>query len=576
MRLAGGVLAIAWWAMQSATPQADLVLLNGRVLTVDDRFRVAAALAVREGRFVAIGSNEDVRPHIGAATRVIDGRGRTVVPGLIDTHVHALDVAEAEVAQPFQNLQSIDALQAWIRGARSGQPSTRPARSGQGDEWIWTPRVYPTRLREHRFPTRAELDAAAPDRPVAVDGAYAFVLNSAALRAAGITRDSADPPGGAVVKDAAGEPTGLLRNVGSLLARFRPRSGSVSLDMLEQIHRQYLAAGITSVIERGATLDGYKSYEELRRADRLRVRATVTIRIPRADDAAEVERFIRGLAFRPNSGDDWLKVGPLKIVADGGILIGTSFMRQPYGLSARQLYAVDDPRYRGFLSLTPQQIASAIAIGHRLGWQMVVHVTGDAGVDVVLDAIEAAEKAQPATDRRHTLLHAYFVNPETAARAARLGVLVDTQPAWHYKDADALADGLGRERLTHFIGLRTWREAGVDVAINTDHMFGLDRNEALNPFNPFLTMYSATTRRTEGGRVIGGTEAVSRQEALRMMTSMAARFSFDEKNRGSIETGKLGDFVVLSDHFLTVPAEKLRAIRADLTVVSGRVAFERQ
>jgi predicted amidohydrolase YtcJ len=576
VRLIGGVLAIAWWAMQSATPQADLVLLNGRVLTVDDRFRVAAALAVREGRFVAIGSNEDVRPHIGAATRVIDGRGRTVVPGLIDTHVHALDVAEAEVAQPFQNLQSIDALQAWIRGARSGQPSTRPARSGQGDEWIWTPRVYPTRLREHRFPTRAELDAAAPDRPVAVDGAYAFVLNSAALRAAGITRDSADPPGGAIVKDAAGEPTGLLRNVGSLLARFRPRSGSVSLDMLEQIHRQYLAAGITSVIERGATLDGYKSYEELRRADRLRVRATVTIRIPRADDAAEVERFIRGLAFRPNSGDDWLKVGPLKIVADGGILIGTSFMRQPYGLSARQLYAVDDPRYRGFLSLTPQQIASAIAIGHRLGWQMVVHVTGDAGVDVVLDAIEAAEKAQPATDRRHTLLHAYFVNPETAARAARLGVLVDTQPAWHYKDADALADGLGRERLTHFIGLRTWREAGVDVAINTDHMFGLDRNEALNPFNPFLTMYSATTRRTEGGRVIGGTEAVSRQEALRMMTSMAARFSFDEKNRGSIETGKLGDFVVLSDHFLTVPAEKLRAIRADLTVVSGRVAFERQ
>jgi predicted amidohydrolase YtcJ len=584
VKFVGGVLAIALWAMQGATPPADLVLVNARVLTVDDRFRVAAALAVRDGRFVAVGSNEDVRPYIGSGTQVIDGRGRTVVPGLIDTHVHALDVAEAEVAQPFQNLQSIDALQAWIRSARSGQPSTRPARSGQGDGWIWTPRVYPTRLREHRFPTRQELDAAAPDRPVAVDGAYAFVLNSAALRAAGITRDSADPPGGAIVKDAAGEPTGLLRNVGSLLARFRPRSGTVSLDMLEQIHRQYLAAGITSVIERGATLDGYKSYEELRRADRLRVRATVTIRIPRADDAAEVERFIRGLTFpsapsgaegRGNK-DEWLKVGPLKIVADGGILIGTSFMRQPYGLSARQLYAVDDPRYRGFLSLTPQQIASAIAIGHRLGWQMVVHVTGDAGVDVVLDAFEAAQKEQPAPDRRHTLLHAYFVNPETAARAARLGVLVDTQPAWHYKDADALAEGLGRERLTHFIGLRTWREAGVEVAINTDHMFGLDRNEALNPFNPFLTMYSATTRRTEGGRVVGGNEAVSRQEALRMMTSMAARFSFDEKNRGSVETGKLGDFVVLSDHFLTVSAEKLRAIRADLTVIGGRVAFQRE
>jgi predicted amidohydrolase YtcJ len=558
------------------TGQADLVLVNARILTVDDTFRVAAALAVRDGRFITIGSNEDVRPHIGGATHVIDGRGRTVVPGLIDTHVHALDVAEAEAAQPFQNLQSIDALQAWIRRAVASGPSTRSARSGQGETWIWTPRVYPTRLREHRFPTRQELDAAALDRPVAVDCAYAFVLNGAALRAARITRDSTDPPGGAIVKDAAGEPTGLLRNVGGLLAPFRPLSGTVSLDLLEQIHRQYLATGITSIIERGATLDGYKSYEALRRADRLRVRATVTIRIPRAYDAAAAEQFIRGLTFRPGSGDDWLKVGPLKIVVDGGILIGTSFMREPYGLSARQLYAVDDPRYRGFLSLTPQQIASAIAIGHRLGWQMVAHVTGDAGVDVVLDAIEAAQKEQPAPDRRHTLLHAYFVHPETAARAARLGVLVDTQPAWHYKDADALADGLGRERLTHFIGLRTWREAGVEVAINTDHMFGLDRNEALNPFNPFLTMYSATTRRTEGGQVIGRNEAVSREEALRMMTSMAARFSFDEKNRGSIETGKLGDFVVLSDHLLTVSAEQLRAIRADLTVIGGRVVFQRQ
>jgi predicted amidohydrolase YtcJ len=207
---------------------------------------------------------------------------------------------------------------------------------------------------------------------------------------------------------------------------------------------------------------------------------------------------------------------------------------------------------------------------------MVAHVTGDAGVDVVLDAIEAAQQKHPSSDRRHTLLHAYFVNRETAVRAARLGVLVDTQPAWHYKDAAALADGLGTEHLTPFIGLRTWREAGVDVAINTDHMFGLDRSDALNPFNPFLTIYSAATRRTEEGRVVGASEAVTREEALRMMTSVAARFSFDEKNRGSIEPGKLGDFVVLDDQFLTVPSERLRTLRVDLTVIGGRIVFERR
>jgi predicted amidohydrolase YtcJ len=508
-----------------------------------------------------------VRGHVGSSTRVIDGRGRTVIPGLIDTHVHALDVAAAEAAQPFRNLRSLGELQDWIRNEAQRRTPER---------WIWTPRVFPTRLRERRFPTRQELDLAAPHHPVVVDSAYAFSLNSAALRAAGIARDSADPPGGAIVKDAAGDPTGLLRNAGGLLARFRP-SGSdrVPLETLERVHQQYLGTGITSVIERGASLEGYQAYEALKRADRLHVRATVTIRVPPAGDPASVEQFVRSLPMRFGDGDDWLKAGPLKIVADGGILIGTSFMREPYGLGARQLYAVDDPRYRGFLTLTPAQIASAFAIGHRLGWQMVAHVTGDAGVDVVLDAIEAAQAGSPG-DRRHTLIHAYFVNPATAARAARLGVLVDTQPAWYYKDAGALSDALGRERVAHFIGLETWRRAGVEVAINTDHMFGLDRNEAMNPFNPFLTIYAATTRRTESGRVVNAAESVSRQDALRMMTRAAARFSFDEKHRGSIEPGKLGDFVVLDDHLLTCSAERLRTLRADMTVIGGRVAHERR
>lgn len=553
-------------APQPPLPPADLVLLSGNIVTVDERFSTAAALAVRDGRFVAVGSNDDVRPHIGKTTRVIEGRGRTVVPGIIETHAHALGVAEAEAAQPFRNLTTIQELQGWIRT----ETGRRPKQS-----WIWSPRVYPTRFREHRFPTKAELDAVAPEHPVVVDAAYAFSMNTAGLRAAGITRTTPDPPGGGIVKDASGEPTGLLRNARALLAPFRPPAGKLSLDMLERVHQQYLAAGITSIFERGASVDGFKTYRALKDAGRLRVRTTVTTRIPRPDDPAEVERFIKGLPFTFGEGDEWLKAGPLKITVDGGILIGTAYMREPYGLGARQLYAVDDPRYRGFLTLTPDQIASAIAIGHRHGWQMIAHVTGDAGVDAVLDAYEAAQKSMPSPDRRHTLMHAYFVHPETAARAARMQVPVDTQPAWYYKDADALAKALGPERLAHFVGLNTWRKAGVDVTINTDHMFGLDPDEAMNPFNPFITLYTAITRRTESGQIIGKDEAVSRQEALRMMTSTAARFSFDEKNRGSIETGRLGDFVVLNDHLMTCPEERLRAIRPDVTVIGGRAVFER-
>jgi predicted amidohydrolase YtcJ len=569
-RLAIVVLAAASagsLVQQDAAPPADLVVLDAKILTVDGQFREAQALAVRDGRFVAVGSTAEVRARIGAATRVIDGGGRTVIPGLIDSHVHALGVAATEASQPFQSLRSIGELQDWIRAKAGRVPQ---------DTWIWTPRVFPTRLRERRFPTRQELDEAAPHHPVAVDGAYAFSLNTRALRAAGVTRASADPPGGAIVKDTRGEPTGLLRNVGSMLARFQPSEAAVPpLDVLERVHRQYVATGITSVIERNATVEGYRAYEALQRAGRLSVRATVTLRIPQPADAAQVERFITGLPFRFGSGDDWLKVGPLKIFVDGGILIGTAFMRQPYGAGAHDLYAIDDPAYRGFLTLTPEQIRAAIAMGRRHGWQMVAHVTGDAGVDAVLDAFAAAQAQLPAPDPRHTLIHAYFVHPESAARAARLGVLVDTQPAWYYKDADALATGLGRERLAHFIGLRTLRQAGVEVAINTDHMFGLDRDEALNPFNPFLTIYAATTRRTQSGAIVSGGEAVSREEALRMMTSTAARFSFDEKTRGSIEVGKLADFVVLDTDIMTCPPDRLRAVQPDMTVIGGRVAYER-
>lgn len=560
---AAAVVALASQAIQPA----DLVLVNARILTVDPRFSEARAVAIRGGRFVAVGSEAQVRLHVGDATRVIDGGGRTVIPGLIDTHVHALGVAAAEAIQPFRNLRSVAELQEWVRGEAARRPN---------GSWLWTPRVYPTRLRERRFPRREELDAAAPHHPVAVDGAYALSLNTAALRAAGITRDSADPPGGAIVKDAAGEPTGLLRNVGSLLARFRTDAAAVPHpEVLERVHRQYLATGITSVIERGASVEGFRVYDDLRRAGRLQVRSTVTIRIPRADDAAEVEGFVRGLPWRFGAGDEWLKVGPLKITADGGILIGTAYMREPYGPGARQLYDIEDPAYRGFLTLTPAQITAAVAIAHRHGWQVVAHVTGDAGVDVLLDAFEAAQKEQPSPDRRHTLIHAYFVHPDTATRAARLGVLVDTQPAWYYKDASPLAGALGRGRLERFIGLRTLRQAGVEVAINTDHMFGLDRDDSMNPFNPFLTMYAATTRRTESGEVIGAGERISRQEALRMMTSAAARFSFDERDRGSIEVGKLADLVVLDADLLACPPERLPSIRADLTVIGGRIAFDR-
>ncbi len=278
LAVTGLILAVAGTSGRNASnaqaaPAADVVVINAKVITVDAASRIAQAVAIRDGRFVAVGSSAEVRRLVGDGTRVIDASGRTVIPGLIDSHVHALGVAAAEEAQPFQNLESIAEIKEWIRHAATAVPA--------GD-WIWTPRVFPTRVRERRFPTRAELDAAAPNHPVVVDGAYALMLNSAALRAAAIDGRTPNPPGGAIVKGADGSPTGLLRNVGALLARFRRASEDTppSPDALERVHAAYNRVGITSVGERGANLAGFRVYEALRKAGRLHVRATVTIRIP--------------------------------------------------------------------------------------------------------------------------------------------------------------------------------------------------------------------------------------------------------------------------------------------------------
>ena len=552
---------------RNAAQPADLVVLNAKILTVDERFREAQALAVRDGRFVAVGSTGEVRTHIDGATRVIDGGGRTVIPGLIDSHVHALGVAAAEASQPFPE-PAID----WrAAGLDSGHGT-----AGSAGTWIWTPRVYPPRLRERRFPTRQELDAAAPHHPIAVDGAYAFSLNSMALRAAGVTRASADPPGGAIVKDARGEPTGLLRNVGAMLARFQPgESAAPPLDMLERVHRQaYVRTGITSVIEAGAHRSRGIAHEALQRAGRLNVRATVTFRIPHPEDAAQVERFITGLPFTFGSGDDWLKVGPLKIFVDGGILLGTAFMRDPHGAGAR-LYGDRRPRVSWLPDADAGADRAAIAMGHKHGWQMVAHVTGDAGVDAVLDAFEAAQEQLPSPDSA-ACADSRLLCSSRLGRARRAPGACSSTPSprgttrmrtpWP-RGSDASASHISSD-----CGRRRGRRRRRDQ--HRPHV----RPRSRRGDEPVQSVPDHV-RRDDGERSPARSSPAarrsSREEALRMMTSAAARFSFDEKTRGSIEVGKVADFVVLDTDIMTCPPDRLRAIQPEMTVIGGRVAYER-
>ena len=569
------LLGIVTASAHGQEPAADLVVVNGKILTVDGRFTKAEAMAVRDGVFMAVGSDEEIRSLIGEATRVIDVEGRTVVPGLIESHVHATGVARGDLTAPFIQLGSIAEIQDWVR---------RQAERLPRDTWIQLPRADVTRIREGRIPTPEELDQAAPHHPVVFNWQYAShqiqILNSEAMRIAGIRADTPVPERGKIETAADGRPTGVIMNAGNLIAKFLERpepSESEYLGNLQRLLQTYNQLGITSISERNTNVAGYRAYEKLKQEDRLPMRVNVTIRVQSDGSVEDTERFIRSLPFRFGDGDDRLRVGPLKIAVDGGILYGTAYMREPYGEDSFTLYHITDPQFRGGLQagIKPEHVENIIRTGHRLGWQMCSHVTGDAGVDLVLDAVEAANQDSPITSRRYTLIHAYFPNPETAQRAARLGVLVDTQPAWFYKDGDALAVALGKSRLENFIGVAEWLKAGVKVALNSDHMQGFDPDRSLNPYNPFLAMQTAITRETEHGQVFGPEQRISREQALRMVTIDAAYFSFDESRKGSIEAGKLADFAVLSDDPMTCDAKRIKDIRALTTVVGGRVVYQR-
>lgn len=568
-------LALAGLALGRLHAQqpADLVVLNARIHTLDPAVPAATAVAIRDGVFVAVGSDADIRKHAGPGTRTIDAAGRTVVPGLIESHVHATGASRGEAQQPFKQLHSIGEIKDWVRQRASERPA---------GQWIQLPRVDVTRIKERRMPNRADLDEAAPKHPAVFTWQYANrtvqVLNSAAIAAISLTKDTQAPKGGKIHFAADGSPTGVIENGNALLVRFLPGRSipeEQHLASLETLLRRYTEIGITSIGERNSSVDGFRLFEKLKAAGRLPVRVNVTIGLSTDGTVEVTEKAIRAIPFKTGHGDDWVRVGPLKVGVDGGALYGTAFMREPYGPQAFSLYGISDPAYRGDLRISADKLKNIIRTGHRLGWQMSSHVTGDAGVDAVLDAVEASNADSPVAPRRYNLIHAYFPDEATAQRAARLGVCVDTQPAWYYKDGDALFDALGRKRLDQFIGLQLWLKAGVKVAINADHMQGFDPDTSLNPYNPFLAMQTAVLRRTEGGQRFGDNQRVSRLEALRMLTIDAAWLSFDEPRKGTIQTGKLGDLAILTADPLTCPEDKIHAIRAVTTIVGGKVVYQR-
>ena len=548
---------------------ADLILYNGKIVTVDPNFSIRQAVAIKNGRIAAVGANQAIlKAERGPSTRVIDLGGRTVLPGLIDSHLHPLEAGLSEFREPLPPLDSFAAIQDYIRAQ---------ARKTPKGQWIIVPRTFPTRLKELRMPTREVLDVAT-EHPVLFDASYVVVVNTLALKLSGITRDTPNPPHGEIVKDPNGEPNGILRNAQSLLKGLKPAatfSEQEKLAALERMLRMYREAGITMIGEGGATPEEISLYERLKAERRLPVRVVMTWWVNIGRPAEEIIAEIRSRPWRTNQGDDWLKFGAFKVNFDGGMTIGTAYQRRPYGDFGRQLYSMTDPNDRGQLFATPEKFLAVFRAARDRGWSLSAHTQGGGAIDLFLDTMEALDREKPIAPTRSHLIHASFQSPEAIARMKRLGIAADVQAAWLYCDAPALEKVFGYEGLRYFFPLRSYLDAGVHVAGGSDHMIGSDKNRAVNPYNPFHGMWVSITRKTNRGRVIHPEERVTREEALKTYTIWAAWRLFAENTLGSIEPGKLADLVVLDRDYLTCPEDDILAIEPVMVVQEGKIVFQK-
>lgn len=564
------ILILLFSAMPGMAAGADLIFYGGKVVTVDNAFSIQEAVAIQDGKIVDLGKTSDILAHDrGPNTKLVDLKGHTVLPGLIDSHVHVLSAGLSEYRAPLPQLHSFSDIQQYVRAQAAKVPK---------GQWIVVPRTFPTRLREMRMPTKDVLDVVS-DHPVLFDASYVSVVNTYALKMSGVTRNTPDPPGGEIGKDKNGEPNGILRNALSVIKgapdteHSQQFTEAEKLDALHKMLTRYLAAGLTTIGDRAVLQEDVNLYQKLKQENRLPVRAILTWRMPTKAPVDQLVSEIKNSPWVTNKGDDWLKFGSFKVTLDGGMTIGTAYQRQPYGPFGAQLYGETNPENRGQLFVPPDKLLAIMRTARDKGWQLTAHSQGGGAVDTLLDTFEKLNKERPIAPTRSLLIHASFQSPEAIARMKKMGILGDIQPIWLYLDGPALEKVFGHKGMRYFIPFRTYRNSGIVLAGGSDHMIGFDKDTAINPYNPFLSMWISVTRKMSNGEVLYPEERLSRQEALKMYTIWPAYMQFNEKNRGSIERGKLADLVEIDRDYLTCPEDQIKDIQPVRTILDGKIVY---
>ena len=540
------LLAAALALPSLSSAQADLIVRNAHIWTVNPQQPQAEALAVLNGRFVAVGTEAAVMRWQGPHTRIVDAKGNRLLPGFNDAHVHFSDGGAGLSAVQLTGVTSLEEFVQRIAAYAAHAPKGEWIRNGYWDETKWSPA---------KLPTRQDVDAATPDNPLILDryDGHMVLANSKALALAGITSKSPDPPGGLIVRDAAGQPTGALKDAAIELLRrvVPPLDAAQRRRAIERGLQEAALRGVTSIQDMSLDYGDLAVYSRLLEENKLSVRVYGAPLISNVEDQAQLGL---GHAF----GGPSLRIGALKMFADGSLGSRTAYFIQPYA---------DEPGNRGLLF---SDMLPLIKAGQRLAradaanLQVCTHAIGDAAVKTVLDLYQVVEKNDGPRDRRWRIEHSQHLSPSDFDRYAQLHVIASVQPYQAIDDGRWAEVRIGHERASRMHAYRTFLDHGVRLAFGTDW--------PVAPLDPVLTLYAAVTRATLDGKNPQGwfpEQKLSIQEAIAAYTMGSAYAEFQERDKGSIEPGKLADMVLLSQDVLNIAPAAIRDTHVLRTWLGG-------
>lgn len=542
--------------MSSKACEADLLLINGKIVTVDTEFSIKEAVAIKDGKIIETGSTKEMEKLKGDETEVIDLEGGTVLPGLYDSHLHMLNTGAT--------LQLINCRTPPIKSiADMAKAVGAKAKKAKPGEWIVGRGWDQIKLAEHRNPTRYDFDKVAPSNPVYLTRTcgHLTVVNSKALELAGITKKTKDPVGGRIVRDENGEPTGMLEEMPAMshcLGLIPPATIEDKVLQIKAASDAFNAVGLTSVIEAGITEDEIVAYQLALERGLLNIRVNYMLR---AIDGNEPEKkSIQRIEHFPmisGYGNNMLRFQGLKILIDGGIGGKTALLREPYENDTRC----------GLLTVPETKLQHLVDAANKRGILSGIHCCGGKAMDIVIDTFKKTDKIKPIKERRFYLIHAYQPSEENFKDCKMYGIPVASQPDFLYYLGDSYVENVGINRGAWLKPHKAWMEKGIMVAAGTD--------SPVTPYPPFPCLWAAIARKTELKKTIMGVEQrVSREEAIRMYTVNGAYLSFEENLKGSIESGKLADMIIIDRDLLTCPEDEIKDIKVLRTILGGKTVYQ--